>query len=739
MRFRTLVLVLGAALAGGAGPAQAVCTAAQIISQESNCPAAGTTCLIAKDYSIENGCTLDFGARDVTIQSSAVLTIGSRAFTLRSRKLTLHGRIDGVGNGTGAPGGMVTLETSGDLTISASGTIDVRGNRSGGVIIGDTAGSVFIAGKLLARNNTGSAAGGLIDLTATGNISDASSAVIDAEGGIDSDGGGEIDLAAGGNLTLISPLTVFGFDGGFIVLEAGGKATVGSANASGRGDAGSGGCFDLVAGAGAEITGQIDASGAGGLFMTGGCGGLVCIDGGLGDTRIPAAALIKADGAAPDGGGGQVALMARGSVIVSGRVSARGPLGETCGGDVCIDAGYDMQLASGALDVSGGDAGGDLEINAGRDISVSATIDASGRRSGSLGGDISLRAGVKGSGSLSVGGTVDASSNGACSTENGCGQGGINDLSGCNVTFTGILRVSGPDAGENLVTARDLLSSFGTMDATRTVGNGTDGLNRLVHRVGRAPTLNIPAIKPAPSIVAVATCPASGTTDPPCLPPCPVCGNNVVEFPETCDLGMMPPKSCSGCSAFCQFEDCDDGRFCTADSCDVTFGCVNRPTPDCQEPTATVTGTLPTATSTPSPSLTPIASATRSPTATGSPTVTPTTSVASTASPTVVVSPTPSASLTATASPTLIRTITPTASNTVTKTPTIGPTTTTPPSCPGDCNGVGGVTVNELVLGVNIALGLTGPGVCPAFDSDASGTVSISELIAAVNAALNGC
>jgi hypothetical protein len=64
---------------------------------------------------------------------------------------------------------------------------------------------------------------------------------------------------------------------------------------------------------------------------------------------------------------------------------------------------------------------------------------------------------------------------------------------------------------------------------------------------------------------------------------------------------------------------------------------------------------------------------------------------------------------------------------------------TAPPACPGDCNGVGGVTVNELVLGVNIALGSTGAGVCPAFDSDNSGTVSISELIAAVNAALNGC
>jgi hypothetical protein len=55
---------------------------------------------------------------------------------------------------------------------------------------------------------------------------------------------------------------------------------------------------------------------------------------------------------------------------------------------------------------------------------------------------------------------------------------------------------------------------------------------------------------------------------------------------------------------------------------------------------------------------------------------------------------------------------------------------------PGDCNGDGMVTINELIIGVNIALNNLPVTACPAFDTDASGSVTIDELIAAVNVAL---
>ena len=81
---------------------------------------------------------------------------------------------------------------------------------------------------------------------------------------------------------------------------------------------------------------------------------------------------------------------------------------------------------------------------------------------------------------------------------------------------------------------------------------------------------------------------------------------------------------------------------------------------------------------------------------------------------------------------------------TPTLTPTPSPTTTptaTPHTiaCAGDCNGDGMVTVNELILGVNIALGSQPASVCTAMDTDGNGMVTINELIAAVTRALNGC
>ena len=49
------------------------------------------------------------------------------------------------------------------------------------------------------------------------------------------------------------------------------------------------------------------------------------------------------------------------------------------------------------------------------------------------------------------------------------------------------------------------------------------------------------------------------------------------------------------------------------------------------------------------------------------------------------------------------------------------------------------MAINELISGVNIALGGAVLGTCPSFDSDGDGAVAINELIAAVSTALNGC
>jgi hypothetical protein len=62
-----------------------------------------------------------------------------------------------------------------------------------------------------------------------------------------------------------------------------------------------------------------------------------------------------------------------------------------------------------------------------------------------------------------------------------------------------------------------------------------------------------------------------------------------------------------------------------------------------------------------------------------------------------------------------------------------------PPACVGDCDEKGRVTVDELVVGVNIALGNALLSQCDQFDKDRNGRVTVDELVTAVNNALNGC
>jgi hypothetical protein len=62
-----------------------------------------------------------------------------------------------------------------------------------------------------------------------------------------------------------------------------------------------------------------------------------------------------------------------------------------------------------------------------------------------------------------------------------------------------------------------------------------------------------------------------------------------------------------------------------------------------------------------------------------------------------------------------------------------------PVVCAGDCDGDGDVTVNELIIGVNIALGSQPVERCEAVDDNEDGVCTVNELIRAVNAALGGC
>src|SRR5215470_7668934 len=67
------------------------------------------------------------------------------------------------------------------------------------------------------------------------------------------------------------------------------------------------------------------------------------------------------------------------------------------------------------------------------------------------------------------------------------------------------------------------------------------------------------------------------------------------------------------------------------------------------------------------------------------------------------------------------------------------PSSTAAAACAGDCDDSGAVTIDELVDGVNIALGAASLEECPPLDCNATGRVSVDCLVGAVSAALHGC
>ena len=80
-RVALIAIVFALLTATSPGRAAAVCTAAEIISQEGGCPAGDGPCVIGGKYTIDDGCTIDFGARSVTLLTSGRLTIGLWAST----------------------------------------------------------------------------------------------------------------------------------------------------------------------------------------------------------------------------------------------------------------------------------------------------------------------------------------------------------------------------------------------------------------------------------------------------------------------------------------------------------------------------------------------------------------------------------------------------------------------------------------------------------------------------------
>jgi hypothetical protein len=60
-------------------------------------------------------------------------------------------------------------------------------------------------------------------------------------------------------------------------------------------------------------------------------------------------------------------------------------------------------------------------------------------------------------------------------------------------------------------------------------------------------------------------------------------------------------------------------------------------------------------------------------------------------------------------------------------------------ACCGDCNGDGNVTIDELMRGVRITLGLDDMQQCPSFNVREDDRITVDELLRGVAASLDGC
>lgn len=640
------MLVLAAAIAAAAPRAAGAipaCTAADIVGSDPGCPASSSTCTITRTYEIGDQCELDFGDRDVAVGTNALLNLGSNSVTIKAGSITVQPR--GTISGTGNIGPTLCLETARNVHVQrvagiGTGIIDVSARDIAGCLSLNARGSVTIDGNVLARNSGPGGVGGEIVFVIDGNLTTGSSSAIDASSSGEDSSGGNVDLFAAGNMQLAGSIIVTGAEGGSVLLNSGMNMTTGPISAQANRGANSGGVVEISADRSLTIAGNINVNASGPVQQSGACAGSVDAEAFFGDLTV--SARIDANGSSPDGAGGCLLLTAAGDInIASNALLSVGTLGvEGCGGTIAVEAGIDVTHAGSAV-VSGGFGGGVVDLLAARRITVTGSVDAKGRQAGSFGGAINVSAGPNPASQVQLTGLLDALG-GTCSFEAGCGSGGCIDINACTVSVSsgGRALSTAGDGGSITLTARRQMTIAGRLTATTPAPTqGSNGVITLVFPNGSPPVTTGAQIAPPPQQISRPACTQLGQSN--CLTPCPPCGNGIIEFPETCDLGNPTPVNCNGCSSACQIQVCEDNLICTANMCDPRLGCFFVPpaTP-CAEPTRTPTITL-TPTITRTPTITETPTVTGTPTLTGTPTDTPTTTPTAPATSTATRTPTP--------------------------------------------------------------------------------------------------
>lgn len=498
--------------------------------------------------------------------------------------------ITGTINATGGDGGSIditagALPGAGNVTIGSAATLRADATLGGGFggtvdlsARGDgvATGMVVLDGLLSAIGLTGGAelgggAGGCVTINADGDIVSArTGTTINAEGGGPDGDGGEVELSSAVGRIEISGTILAGSSGpessgGSITIDATQRAVV---NGSLRAQGGDGGGGEVtVASSNASVsigrtaTIAVDSS-------TNGGGGSIAIESGIGTTEGTRAILVEgtltATGGSSGGAGGSIELDGGDSVRVATTAALRagGALGGGRGGTVTVAVNDGPALIDGPMVASGGSptgVGGLISVDASQRVLITAVADARGfGNGGQIGlastGAVDVRANLLAGSSNGIGGSIeivseDAARIGASLIADGAAlPGGRVDVQACDIMLcgldacpsggTGIMSALGPE-GRNRTIGRDSTTILGTMRASGNNG----GRNQLLYdgNEGSRPFVNAGTITPNPEIIV--------SND---VLPCPACGNDNVEPPETCDDGNQLDGD--GCSANCQVE-----------------------------------------------------------------------------------------------------------------------------------------------------------------------------------------
>ena len=225
------------------------------------------------------------------------------------------------------------------------------------------------------------------------------------------------------------------------------------------------------------------------LDVSGDPGGLIELEVG-GDVVLAAGSLVRGDGAsavldegerAGDGGSLEIYSLA-GGIDVRGAISLRGQAA-AAGGAMLFEAAHDLVL-DGSLDLSGGTGGGGVgEVVAGRDVTMRGAVTASSRAGGDFGGLVYVEAGRDGLGTIAADDVV-FDLRGSSANESG-GSGGDLELSAQGTVRLGPGTVVRLDAGTQLDgDAGTLLIAAGDADDVLEAGDGDIVLQGLVSARG---------------------------------------------------------------------------------------------------------------------------------------------------------------------------------------------------------------------------------------------------------------